>query len=103
MMSTQELPFLTDVMTGHMKVACARVTSVFGCNPGQVRASVTQPPAVMEAPATTTAMPFAVPARLVGEGTHATQVRPQDGVYRGSRELMIDDFSYGFTVGGCRV
>lgn len=48
-------------------------------DPGQVRGSATQPPAVTEAPATTTAMPSAVPARQAGEETHATQVRPQDG------------------------
>lgn len=33
-------------------------------------------PAVMAAPATTTAMPSVVRAHLAGEETHATQVRP---------------------------
>lgn len=41
----------------------------------QVRVSVTRPPAVMEAPATTMEMPSAVRAHLAGEETHATQVR----------------------------
>lgn len=72
------------------------VTSVFLCNPVQARTSVTQPPAAMEAPATTTGMPSAVLAHLVGEETHATQVRPQDGIYRGSRKLMIDCVAYSF-------
>lgn len=72
------------------------MTSVLLCNPGQARGSVTQPPAVMEAPATTTGMPSAVPAHLVGEETHATQVRSQDGVYRDSGKLMIDGVSYSF-------
>lgn len=49
----------------------------------QARASATQPPAVMEAPATTTVMPSAVHAHLGGEETHATQVRLQDGVCQG--------------------
>lgn len=59
---------------------------------GQGRASVMQPPAAMEAPATTTAMPSAVPVRLDGEGTRATRVRHQ---HYGSR-IRGEDFK------GCR-
>lgn len=59
---------------------CTFVTSVFVCFPHQVRASVTQPPVVMGAPATTTGMPSAVRVHLGGEETRATQVRPQDDV-----------------------
>lgn len=74
-------PFLTDAMISLTKAVCECVTSVFLCNPDQARVSVTQPPAVTEALATTTWMPSAVPVHLVGEETHATQVRPQDGIY----------------------
>lgn len=75
------------------------VTSVFLCNPGQARDRVTQPPALMEAPATTTGMPSAAPAHLVGEETHATQVRPQDAISRGSRKLMIGGVTYSSDLG----
>lgn len=50
---------------------CVTTVSVL-CNPGQASASVTQPPAAMEAPASTTGMPSAAPAHLAGEETHAT-------------------------------
>lgn len=60
---------------------------VFLCNPGQVKGNVTRPPAVTEAPATTMGMPSAVPAHLVGEETHATQVRDR-GVQESSWSMV---------------
>lgn len=51
------------------------VTSVFLCDPGQAKVSVTQPLAVTEAPATTAATLSAVPAHPVGEEMRATRVR----------------------------
>lgn len=65
----------TDAMNSRLEMVCVWVcvTPAFLlCNPGQASASVTQPPAAMEAPATTTGMPSAAPAHLAGEETHAT-------------------------------
>lgn len=52
-----------------------KMTPVFFCLfCDQVRVSAMKPPAVMAAPATTTATLSAAPARLAGKETRATQV-----------------------------
>lgn len=77
------------VFSSHMWVVRALVTSVFRCTSGQVRASVTQPPAVTEAPVMTTVIPFSALVHLDGKETHATQVRPQDGVWCGLMMMVL--------------